>query len=567
MLVSLPLTLAFSPPNGAKETIVPLPGGHSLALSTRGGSALRVRFSAEADPAYESPMVAPSEPDAPFAAYKGTEGVGITASNIGSVVVSPSAELILLSRTGKEIMRSAPLASNVTDVCSALAGTDITGGTRAGDPQTVTDQAACCAACKRNADCKNWIFGDPGDAEGNCWLMSSISGTKASADRTLGGAGLGGGIRFSATSTSRLYGGGASKADAPSLTRSSVTPLVDNTRVFVPHYYSTDGYACLASTNVTGPAGPCTTACKTNVLPVSYNSDGSKYVSWSRPAHGSFELFLMPAPTLDEGTSAYFRLTGPPAVPPRYAFGFIASRWGWQNRSYIESVLHGFRDGRYPIDAFIGDFGWFTNVSDYPFPPEGYDWYHDFGYNSATFPAPAEQLGSYRKDLHFRMGGIRKPRLGNTALLDEARSKGFLLPGGERRRNRRLDEAAAAAAEAEVAAAAVPASEEEARRLGSGYADQRNLDFSGGAARAWYADHEAHYLKAGVSFFWNDEGETDYFTFHNWNVAQVATLRGVDPTRRFYSINRAWSPGMARLGATVWTGDYRMVKVAVLARP
>jgi len=47
----------------------------------------------------------------------------------------------------------------------------------------------------------------------------------------------------------------------------------------------------------------------------------------------------------------------------------------------------------------------------------------------------------------------------------------------------------------------------------------------------------------------------------------VATLRGVDPTRRFYSINRAWSPGMARLGATVWTGDYRMVKVAVLARP
>ena len=59
----------------------------------------------------------------------------------------------------------------------------------------------------------------------------------------------------------------------------------------------------------------------------------------------------------------------------------------------------------------------------------------------------------------------------------------------------------------------------------------------------------------GVAFFWNDEGETDYFTFHDWNLAQAQTPANVDPTRRFYSINRAWSPGMARLGATVWTGD------------
>ena len=44
---------------------------------------------------------------------------------------------------------------------------------------------------------------------------------------------------------------------------------------------------------------------------------------------------------------AYYTLTGSPRVPPRYAFGFIASRWGWQGRSYIESVLHSFRGGQY----------------------------------------------------------------------------------------------------------------------------------------------------------------------------------------------------------------------------
>ena len=35
----------------------------------------------------------------------------------------------------------------------------------------------------------------------------------------------------------------------------------------------------------------------------------------------------------------------------------------------------------------------------------------------------------------------------------------------------------------------------------------------------------------------------------------METLKAFDPTARFYSLNRAWSPGMARLGAAVWSGD------------
>ena len=170
--------------------------------------------------------------------------------------------------------------------------------------------------------------------------------------------------------------------------------------------------------------------------------------------------------------------------------------------------------------------------------------YHDFGYNVDTFPSPSEQLQQYRDDLHIRMGGIRKPRLGNTDLLNEARGKGYLLPGGERRR-RRLANAWPTNTIGHISAEREPLQ----------YADQRNINYSIPEARAWYAEHQKHYISEGVSFFWNDEGETDYFTFHYWNVAQSDSLARVDPTARFYSINRAWSPGMARLGATVWTGD------------
>ena len=503
------------------EQKFPLPGG-SVAFSTRGATAFRVRVlkgSATAAVPFDTPMVEPAEPDASFSVYQGSLGSGIKADGIGSMILSAAFELVLIDASGSEVMRSAPLSSS-NDTCAAQPGMDVAGGTRAASPRTVPDESACCAACKHVSSCKNWIYGHPGDEEGNCWLMSTISGTVPRSDRTLGGSGTGNDVRLGIKAGTLLYGGGGDKSATPAITHTSGSAYVDNTKVFAPYFYSTSGFACLAAVNTTTGDG------KTNVLPVSYSTDG-KFVTWTYP-DGPIELYLMPGATLDAGTSAYLKLTGTPPVPPRYAFGFIASRWGWQNRSYIESVLHRFRDGRYPIDAFIGDFGWFTNVSDYKFPPQGFPWYHDFGFSPQTFPEPAPQLASYRKDLHFRMGGIRKPRLGNTDLLNEARAKGFLLPGGEMR----------------------------AQRRGVGlYAEQRNINFSSPAAREWYVEKQKHYLADGVSFFWNDEGETDYYTFHWWNVAQAQTVQAVRPGARFYSINRAWTPGMARLGATVWTGD------------
>jgi len=520
-LFALLLAAAYSP-TPPSEVVVRLPhSAGAVALSTRGATAFRVRLLPHGDGApIDTPMVAPDAPDAAFEKIASSAGTGIKVAGLGSVLVSPAGALSLLDASGATITYSDPLGTN-SSLCATQPATDVTSGTRAGDPATVADEAACCALCKQRSGCTNWIYGHPGDEEGNCWPMASIGPTTSSPTRTLGGKGGGTGVRLSTSAGALLYGSGSGKDDAAQLTAKSATPYVDNTVVYAPHYFSTDGYAVLAVVNTTTGSG------KTNLFPANFASDGA-HVSWSFPACAPFELPLMPAATLDAGTTAYLRLTGPPAVPPRFAFGFIASRWGWSNRSYIEQTLHAFRDGGYPIDAMIGDFGWFTNVSDYPFSPQGESWYQDFGYNADTFPSPAEQLASYRKDLHIRMGGIRKPRLGNTALLDEARTKGFLLPGGELR---------------------------DAGRHPLGYAEQRNINYSLPAAREWYATHQKHYLDDGVAFFWNDEGETDYFTFHEWNLAQAQTLANVDPTRRFYSINRAWSPGMARLGATVWTGD------------
>jgi len=322
-----------------------------------------------------------------------------------------------------------------------------------------------------------------------------------------------------------LYGRGASTIDGATLQTSEaavVVPEVSNRGVYVPYYYSTDGYGALG---VSGPAN----VKETRKLPISYRRQQErKAVTWGFV--GALELYLMPADSLEEGTLALYDLVGKAVVPPLYAFGFTVSKWGWEDREFIESTLSTFRSEQFPLDAFIVDFEWYTQHNDYKLATLGESDFSDFGFNPVTFPDPAAQLKTYRAKYHVRFSGIRKPRLGNTGLLEQARASGWLLPGGEHEGTYPFD-------------------------FESVYAYGRNLNFSIAEARKWYAGQLQALLDAGVDFWWNDEGETSYFTFMWWNVAQADGLLLHDPHKRFYSLNRAFSPGMARLGAEVWTGD------------
>jgi len=325
----------------------------------------------------------------------------------------------------------------------------------------------------------------------------------------------------------KLYGKGASAYDAHRLIAVAAQPQVCNRATYVPYYWSTDGYAALVAVGNDGFHPHLR-----RIYPASYTTDG-KSLSWGWL--GTVEFFLMPAATLEAGTHAYFALTGAPRVPPRWAFGFIASRWGWKDQRYIEATLENFRDRHFPLDAIVMDFEWYTNRTDYGFAPHGETWYQDFGTQRTTFPNPKQQLKSYRQKFHVRMGGIRKPRLGNTDFLSTARFNGWLLAGG-------ADEGQ------------FPSDMDRV------YAWGRNLNFSNTEVRDWYARQLLHLLNVGISFWWNDEGETDYFTYFYWNTAQVQALRATNssPTathRRFFSLNRAFTPGLARLGGAVWTGD------------
>ena len=290
------------------------------------------------------------------------------------------------------------------------------------------------------------------------------------------------------------------------LQQSTVTTGVSNGRAVIPYYWSPTGYAVLAVT--ANDNQPARWQAGTN----------GESLTWTFPGREG-ELYLMPAATLKNTAEVYARLTGSAPVPPRWTFGYLQSRWGWKSRAYIEDALKKFQDLKIPVDAFIYDFEWYTTNPDYKLPQDGMTGFEDFGWNTNLFPDPAARIRDYKNQgVHFV--GIRKPRLGNRDTLAMARAKGWVL-----------------------------------RITNDEYYHSRDVNFHNPDFRQWYIEQSAGLLQTGIDGWWNDEGESMFTTYYYWNLTEAEALARYRPGERLWTLNRAFSPGVQRLGAAAWTGD------------
>ena len=294
-----------------------------------------------------------------------------------------------------------------------------------------------------------------------------------------------------------------------SLVQTQGISRVGNGIAVEPRYWSDSGYLALA------------VGSDDNVPARWATPEGKDHVTW-RFDGSSADLYLMPAATLYDAATAYAGLSGAPAVPPRWTFGYLQCRWGWKDRAYIEDTLKQFNDRKLPVDAFIFDFEWYTTEPDYKLPPEGQTNFVDFGWNPALFPDPVKQLADYQAQ-GIRMMGIRKPRLGNAETLQMIREKGWGMPHTE----------------------------------GHEAFDARDINFQNPDVRAWYAQQTGKLLDAGVAGWWDDEGEVTFTTYYYWNQAQSDAMAIFRPGARSWTITRAFQPGLQRFAAATWTGDIK----------
>jgi alpha-glucosidase len=307
-------------------------------------------------------------------------------------------------------------------------------------------------------------------------------------------------IQITHTAEGLLYGSGNKTTKALEKDQSTSSP--GNGVADIPYLWDNTGYSAFG---------------------VTANDD--KAATWGRAkdkttltwkfAGNAANLYLWPARTMYDGASGYVKLTGRPKLSPRWAFGYLQSKWGWDDSTYIANVAAKFRTDKLPVDAFIFDFEWYTTTPDYAVKKEGKEGFSDFTFNPKLFPHPAKQIAEL-KSQGIKFIGIRKPRLGNNLLLDTMRQNGWLR---------------------------YPKT------------DSRDLNFSNPDLRKWFEEKTRPLLNAGVDAWWDDEGESYYTCYYWWNTAQRDLLASARPNYRHFTLNRAFSPGNQRFGYCTWSGD------------
>ena len=379
-LLTLSLVSAYTPvPNGV---LVPLASGWSAVLAVEGTAAFRLSLvnSSLATNVGPNPssMIAPKQQHAPYTITSSGTVVNLTAPGLGSVSIdAATGAFALADAAGAPLTQSpGPAAARTSwgrrnDTCAQpRSGADAASPRRSkGFPQGLRNatQAACCAACNSDPTCTAWVWADathPDKSGNNCWPLLSLGGEVPRAGRVLGGAApppAGGGaattLLLTTSPAARFTGSGTDGESANRLNRTNGQALVANMASWTPSFYCTDGWALLAvSPFLSASEGrPSASA----LYPMRWEAvrggaGGVEVTVGGGTAAGQpVDFYLYPAPGLRAFVAAQSALEGRAAVPPRYALGFLACRWGWSNQSYIEGVLREFRGLGMPVDAFV----------------------------------------------------------------------------------------------------------------------------------------------------------------------------------------------------------------------
>lgn len=249
---------------------------------------------------------------------------------------------------------------------------------------------------------------------------------------------------------------------------------------------------------------------------------------------GPMRLYFIAGPDLKGVLERYTWLTGRPPLPPRWALGYLQSKFGYHSRHEAEAIANGFRTSRIPLDALILDLYWYGRTSDMG----RFDW------DASNWPDPRGMIeGLLQGGVHTVL--IEEPYLvTSTANYAAAAAGGFL--GKDRSGEPYL--------------------------FGMWAGTAGLIDFTSPAASDWWWQLHRPLLAQGVAGWWLDLGEPETHpddmvhaggparAVHNvynleWLQALYDRQRADRPGQRVFLLTRSGYAGMQRTGAVSWSGD------------
>ena len=247
-------------------------------------------------------------------------------------------------------------------------------------------------------------------------------------------------------------------------------------------------------------------------------------------------------------TEAYTELTGRQPLPPRWAFGNFASRFGYHSQQEVENTIAKFKEEEIPVDAAIIDIYWFGKGM---FDDMGnLEWYRD------SFPEPQQMISKLEKQ------GIK------TILVSEP----FILTTSSRWND------------------AVDKKVLGTDKDGNPYTydfyfgNTGLVDIFNPKAREWFWDIYKDYTNQGIGGWWGDLGEPEVHPSdlqhingsadelhnaygHEWARMIYDGYQKDFPEQRPFILMRAGFAGSQRYGMIPWTGDVNRSWGGLVSQP
>ncbi len=140
-----------------------------------------------------------------------------------------------------------------------------------------------------------------------------------------------------------------------------------NMNIAIPFLVSTKKYGIFMD----NPVKSTFDVCKTNTKLLSYKTSSALV-----------NFFFIAGAGLDEVVTNYTWLTGRQPLPPRWALGYISSRYSYKSESEITGVIDRTMKAGIPIDAVVFDLNWYKSSR----LMGNHNWYRD------SFPDPEKML-------------------------------------------------------------------------------------------------------------------------------------------------------------------------------
>lgn len=232
----------------------------------------------------------------------------------------------------------------------------------------------------------------------------------------------------------------------------------------------------------------------------------------------------------------YTDLTGKQPLPPRWAFGYFSSRFGYHSQEEVDKITKRFEDDKIPVDAIILDLYWFGKTIQGTM--GNLDWDKD------KFPNPNKMIG----DLNAK--GIK------TILITEP----FILTNSAKWK--------------EVVDKKVVATTKDGKPATWDFyfGNTGIVDIFKPEGKQWFWNIYKNLINQGVKGLWGDLGEPEVFPSkaitaggkadvvhniygHNWAKLIAEGYAKDFPTQRPFILMRAGYSGSQHYGMIPWSGD------------